>query len=405
MRYKHFALGQLFSFMVMISCAPQAKNQKTGTTDEVVALNPVIMAYYVPESPYEPEKIPVEKLTHIIYSFTHVIDGEMKFRNPEEAGPKLAALVQQKERNPALKVMIACGGWGADGFSDMALSEESRTKFIKSAADFIEKYELDGMDMDWEYPGISGAGTKAREVDTKNFTALMKGLREMLDTFNTPKLLTFASAGWKRYYDHIELNEVMKYADFTNVMTYDQVSGVSIYTGHHTPLGDVKSQSMQGTPFHAHLDSLYQRGQNRDADPHSAEKIVDFLIDEGVDPKQIVIGSAFYGRVWKGVPPANNGLYQLSTGLHTGWMAYHEIRNSFEPNTDFQRFWDSEAKAPFLYHAADSLFVSYDDTVSVALKTKYTIDKGLGGIMFWELGNDTKEKGSLLDAIYKATAK
>jgi chitinase len=58
--------------------------------------------------------------------------------------------------------------------------------------------------------------------------------------------------------------------------------------------------------------------------------------------------------------------------------------------------------APFMYNAEDSLMVSYDDTVSVAQKTKYTIDKGLGGIMFWELGNDTKEEGSLLDAIYKA---
>src|SRR5690606_40172662 len=101
-------------------------------------------------------------------------------------------------------------------------------KFIQSVGEFIEKYQVDGLDMDWEYPGISGAGTRAREEDTKNFTALMKGLREMLDSFGEPKLLTFASAGWKRYYDFIETNEVMKYADYMNVMTYDQVSGESI---------------------------------------------------------------------------------------------------------------------------------------------------------------------------------
>src|SRR5690606_34623164 len=112
---------------------------------------------------------------------------------------------KQKERNPDLKVMIAIGGWGADGFSDMALTPESRAKFIASAKTFIQTYGLDGMDMDWEYPGISGAGTKARPEDTQNFTTLMKGLREMLDTFDTPKILTFASAGWKRYYDFIEV--------------------------------------------------------------------------------------------------------------------------------------------------------------------------------------------------------
>ncbi|WP_268033190.1 glycoside hydrolase family 18 protein [Algoriphagus sp. PAP.12] len=389
--------------MLVLGCSPQATEEtKETTSSEVKNPNPVIMAYYVPERDYKPESIPVEELTHIIFSFTNVIDGEMKFRNPEVAGPKLEALVKQKDRNPELKVMIACGGWGADGFSDMALTEESRAKFIQSAHDFIEKYQLDGMDMDWEYPGISGAGTMAREEDTQNFTALMKGLREMLDTFESPKVLTFASAGWKKYYDHIETLEVMKYADYTNVMTYDQVSGVSIYTGHHTPLGDMKSSDVEGTPFGAHMDSLYQSGENLDADPRSAQKIVDFLIAEGVDPMQIVIGGAFYGRVWKGVPPKNNGLYQLSGGLHIGWMAYHSIRDQYEPDSNFKRFWDEKAQAPYMYNAQDSLLVSYDDTVSVALKTKYAMEKGIGGIMFWELGNDTKEEGSLLDAIYKA---
>ncbi|WP_419211907.1 glycoside hydrolase family 18 protein [Maribacter sp. X9] len=402
MMRKNLILSQLLLIIFIVSCSPQSKKENKKATQTEPSSETVIMAYYVAENPYEPEKIPVEKLTHIIYSFTNVIDGEMKFGEPEEAGSKLKALVQQKSRNPDLKVMIACGGWGADGFSDMALTEDSRQKFINSAHEFIEKYQLDGMDMDWEYPGISGAGTTARKEDTKNFTALMKGLREMLDTFDQPKILTFASAGWKRYYDFIELNEVMKYANYTNVMTYDQVSGVSVYTGHHTPLGAVKAEEIEGTPFEVELDSLFKNGDNLDSDPRSVQKIVDFLIKEGVAPKQIVIGSAFYGRVWKGVPPVNNGLYQRSKGLHIGWMAYHAIRKEYEPDATFQRFWDEKAEAPFMYNAKDSLLVSYDDTVSVALKTKYAIDKGLGGIMFWELGNDTKEEGSLLDAIHKA---
>lgn len=393
----------LFALMLIWGCSPSEKSVEVET--DTASNKPVIMAYYVPERDYKPEEIPVEQLTHIIYSFANLVDGEMTFRKPEEAGAKLTALVKQKERNPDLKVMIAIGGWGADGFSDMALTEESRAKFIASSKTFIETYQLDGMDMDWEYPGISGAGTKARPEDTQNFTELMKGLREMLDTFESPKLLTFASAGWKRYYDFIETTEVMKYADYTNVMTYDQVSGVSIYTGHHTPLGDVKSADIAGTPFKAHLDSLYQSGENLDPDPRSAQKIVDFLIEKGVDPKQIVIGGAFYGRVWKGVPPTNNGLYQLSGGLHIGWMAYHAIREKYEADSNFVRFWDDKAQAPYMYNAKDSLMLSYDDTVSVALKTRYAMDKGIGGIMFWELGNDTKQEGSLLDAIYKEAQK
>ncbi|HET8736169.1 MAG TPA: glycoside hydrolase family 18 protein, partial [Pricia sp.] len=363
--WRNGSVGLIAILIFLLGCSLLAREKTEGVLPHGSAEEPVIMAYYVPERNFEPEEIPVEKLTHIIFSFTNVIEGEMRFRNPESAGPKLKALVQQKKRNPDLKVMIACGGWGADGFSDMALTEASRAKFIESASEFIKKYQLDGMDMDWEYPGISGAGTKAREVDTQNFTALMKGLREMLDAFQTPKTLTFASAGWKRYYDHVEMNEVMKYADYTNVMTYDQVSGVSEYTGHHTPLGEVRSEEIQGTPFHDHLDSLFHAGSIPDPHPRSTQKIVDFLIKEGVNPKRIVIGAAFYGRVWKGVSPNNNGLYQKSGGIHIGWIPYHQIRKIYEPDTDFQRFWDETAKAPYMYNSVDSLMVSYDDTVSV----------------------------------------
>ncbi len=402
MDWKNVIVSPIVILIFILVCSPLSKLQTQESLEAESSPDPLIMAYYVPERNFEPEEIPVEKLTHIIYSFTNVVNGEMRFRKPEVAGPKLEALVRQKKRNPDLKVMIACGGWGADGFSDMALTEESRTKFINSASEFIKMYQLDGMDMDWEYPGISGAGTMAREEDTQNFTALMKGLRGMLDTFKTPKVLTFASAGWKRYYDHIEMGKVMKYADYTNVMTYDQVSGVSEYTGHHTPLGEIRSEDITGTPFHDYLDSLYRTGANSDPHPRSTQKIVDFLIKEGVNPKQIVIGGAFYGRVWKGVPPENHGLYQKSGGIHIGWIPYHQIRKSYEPDPDFQRYWDDRAKAPFMYNSVDSLMVSYDDTVSVAQKTEYVKTKGLGGIMFWELGNDTKEEESLLDAIYKA---
>lgn len=387
-------------YFLHFGCKPSSPDNNAGEIQ-----SPAVVAYYVPEQDYRPELIPVEKLTHIIFSFTGVIDGEMGFGKPEISGPKLEALVNQKKRNPNLKVMVACGGWGADGFSDMALTAESRAKFIQSTKEFVEKYQVDGIDLDWEYPGISGAGTKARPEDTQNFTQLMKGLREMLDSFDEPKLLTFASAGWERYYDFIEVGEVMKYANYMNVMTYDQVSGESIYTGHHTPLGHVTGAEIEGTPFRGHLDSLYKAGDSPDNDPRSVEKIVDFLIQKGVKPGQIIIGAAFYGRVWKGVPPTNQGLYQKSRDVHIGWLAYHQIRSQYEPDGNFLRIWDEKAKAPYMYHALDSLMVSYDDTVSVALKTRFAIENKLGGIMFWELGNDTKESGSLLDAIFAETQK
>jgi chitinase len=133
--------------------------------------------------------------------------------------------------------------------------------------------------------------------------------------------------------------------------------------------------------------------------PFSTEKIVSFLIDKGVDPAQIVIGSNFSGRAWQGVPPENNGLYQLNRGRWRGRGSYANIREAMEDKNGYVRYWDSIAKAPYLYSATDSVFITYDDTMSVRLKTRYVIDNGLGGIMFWQLGADAGEDG-LVDAIY-----
>jgi chitinase len=102
---------------------------------------------------------------------------------------------------------------------------------------------------------------------------------------------------------------------------------------------------------------------------------------------------------WKGVPPENNGLYQLNRGQWRGSGRYSSIREKYEDKNGFVRHWDSVASAPFLYNAIDSIFVSYEDTVSIRLKTEYAAKTGLGGIMFWQLSGDT-DKDGLVDAIY-----
>ncbi|MEN8117641.1 MAG: glycoside hydrolase family 18 protein [Bacteroidota bacterium] len=380
----------LILVLSVFSCR-QEKSEKISTDDFLVN----IMAYYVPEKDYHPEQLPLERLTHIIFSFSNVIDGEMKFRN-EESGNKLQQLVAQKQNYPDLKVMIACGGWGADGFSDAVYTEESRASFISSIIAFIEKYKLDGVDIDWEYPAIPAAGTKARPDDKQNFTALMKGLREELDKLDRPQTLTFASAGWKRYYNNVEMVEVLKYADYMNVMTYDQVGANNPFTAHHTALGNVEPEDIADTPLGKNMK---ERGMA--TGPQSVERIIDYCIAEGANPKQLVIGAAFYGRAWKGVHPEDNGLYQKNGGPYIGWSAYQQIRQEFENKNGFTRHWDELAKAPYLFNPVDSIFISYDDTASVKLKTRYSIENNLGGIMFWQLGNDTKEENSLLDAIYE----
>jgi chitinase len=368
------------------SCNNDKKSEDKGVS---------VMAYYYTRwENFKPDSLPYDKLTHIIFSFTEVIDNEMKF--PEDTlDLMLKALVKQKKKHPHLKVMVACGGWaGSGGFSEMARTPETRKKFVDSVVKFIKKYKLDGLDIDWEYPGLPGMGNPFIPEDKENFTALMCELREGLNSICEHQVLTFAGAGWEEAFNHIELEKVMQCLTYVNVMSYDLAGGEDPYTSHHTNLGLITMQDLQGTPA-----ALKMVEEGDSTKPFSTEKIVAYLIGRGVKPSQIVIGSNFSGRAWQGVPPENNGLYQLNRGRWRGRGNYGRIREEMEDKNGFVRYWDPIAKAPWLYCAKDSVFITYDDTMSVRLKTKYAAELGLGGIMFWQLGADAKENG-LVDAIY-----
>jgi len=252
---------------------------------------------------------------------------------------------------------------------------------------------VDGVDIDWEYPGMEGNGNPNIPEDKEYFTSLMQELREGLNRISEDQVLTFAVAGWEEFFNHIEINKVMLHANYMNVMSYDLAGGHDPYTSHHTNLGWVKMADLEGTPAAAKI-----REEGDSTKPFSAEKIISYCINKGVKPSQIVIGAAFYGKGWMGVPPENNGLYQLNRGQYRGG-SYSVIRENLEDKNGYIRFWDPIALAPFLYNKTDSIFISYEDTVSIRLKTVYAINEGLGGIMFWQLGSDT-DKDGLVDAIY-----
>jgi chitinase len=382
--------GLVISILFIISFYSCTMKDKT-TSDKGVK----IMAYYYPRwENFNPETLPLGKLTHIIFSFTEVIGNEMKFRH-DSSGLMLKMLVDQKKKHPQLKVMVACGGWGGSGgFSEMDRSAETRGKFVESTVRFIRDYKLDGLDIDWEYPGMTGIGNPYVPEDKENFTSLMHELREAMDKIGKEQVLTFAAAGWERFFDHVELDKVMPNVTYMNIMSYDMASGDDPYTAHHTNLGWVKMEDIKGTPAATKI-----REEGDSTKPWSAEKIISFCMEKGVKPSQIVIGGGFFGKGWKGVPPENNGLYQLNRGPWRGSGRYSSIREKYEDKNGFVRHWDAIAKAPYLYNSKDSIFISYEDTVSIRLKTKYAVSAGLAGIMFWQLAGDT-EKDGLVDAIY-----
>jgi chitinase len=99
------------------------------------------------------------------------------------------------------------------------------------------------------------------------------------------------------------------------------------------------------------------------------------------------------------VADTNTGLYQQGRFLRT--VGYSNVSSQLSPDSGFVYHWDEQANAPYLYNPAQHLFVTYDDRRSIQLKTRYAMNKKLGGIMFWQLRDDAYNEG-LLDAIDEA---
>jgi chitinase len=344
----------------------------------------VIIGYvFVQDRLLDPAEIAGDKLTHVNYAFANIQDGKVVEGFARDA-ENFKALGAVRAKHPHLKLLVSVGGWTwSKGFSDMALTAEGRRRFVESAVEFVRRHELDGFDVDWEYPGLPGDDNPHRPEDRENFTALMSELRAALDRDGAARgrslLLTLAAGASSDFLAHTEMDRVAAVSDFVNLMTYDfRVAGPREgVAGHHA--------------------NLYANP----ADPRlrSADTAVREFLAAGVPAAKLVLGVPFYGRAWVVVEAEGEGLYR--PGKAPGERIetrYGNLATSLVGRRGYARRWDAAAQAPYLWNAAQRVFVSYDDPESLRLKCRYLVLKGLAGAMFWEYGADPT--GALLDTLY-----
>lgn len=344
----------------------------TKTNNSAGKSDLAVIAYYSGNATLI-DSFPLEKLTHIIFSFCHLKGNKLSIDNSNDSAT-IAKLVSLKSRNPELKVLLSLGGWGGCEFCSQVFSSDSaRKEFALSTKLLTDQFKTDGIDLDWEYPAISGhPGHQFQESDRPNFTALVKELRNSLGSGAT---ISFAAGGFENFINKsIEWDQVMAIADLVNIMSYDLVHGFSTTTGHHTP--------------------LYSSSQQVE----SADRSVRMLDSIGVPKNKMVIGAAFYGRIWENVDTINNGLYQH--GKFKSFTPYRNFSIYVSADNGFIFHHDTTTKSTYAYHPGKKWFATFDDTASIRLKTEYAKKNGLAGIMFWELSLD-KQSGGLLDVIDK----
>jgi len=347
---------------------------------------PVIVAYVFPQdNPLREGEIEAQKLTRINYAFANIKDGLIVngFAHDDQ---NLASLVSLKQQNPSLTVLVSVGGWLWSGaFSDMSLTRESRAIFIESVVEFVGLHQLDGLDIDWEYPGLPGATDHFRPGDKQNYTLLLKELRARFShlekELHRRLYVTIATGASSEFLEHTEMDKAVKYVDTVNLMAYDYYEPDSdAVTGHHAPL------------------------YTNPADPKkiSDDKSVQEYEKAGVPAAKIVLGVPFYSHRWGQVPGTNHGLFQQGKEIPHVEGQHGDGPEAMLKN-GFIRYWDPVAAAPYLYNAEEQIFVTYDDPESLALKCKYVLGHKLRGIMFWDYESDSS--GTLLNAVNDGLSK
>lgn len=320
----------------------------------------------------DPSLVDVINYAFVVFDSTYSVK-EYEW-NDDQLIPQI---VNYRKQFPNLKVFISIGGWNFNFyestkhlFSEMAEKRENRAKFISSAISFARKYDVDGIDIDWEYPGNEDQG--GREVDKESFTLLIKEFREAIESEKLAAgknklLLTIASPAGPKNIANMELGKIYKYLDWFNLMTYDFHGAFDGYTGPHTPL---------------YAD-----------DGMCIDDAVTKYLEEGVPANMIMMGMAHYGRGWTmpskdkdvmifGVNSTGPSKKGVCTG-EDGFLAKYELDNVL-PTTNI--FYDEKSKTMYGYY--DDQFFSFDNQQTFKYKTDYLCSKKLGGVMIWSLDQD-----------------
>ena len=172
------------------------------------------------------------------------------------------------------------------------------------------------------------------------------------------------------------MDKAQKYLDYINLMTYDYYPDTLAV--HHTNL---------------YASDKYPVDNSGDAAFRAFRAA-------GVPAEKLVMGIAFSSRTFELTAGSQAGVGDTVVTQVRGGGGFTRIKDSLENQKGFVKYWDEAARAPYLFHPGDRVFVTYDDEQSVKEKCLYAKENGMGGVMFWEYMADPKEY--LLDAINEA---
>lgn len=328
-----------------------------------------------------------EVLDIVYYAFANVTDNGGVYLSNLEVLNEMMEL-----KNHDVRIILCISGVSSQAskiFNNLTANQAKRARFVSSIVDMVEKYNFDGVDIDWE--SSEGAYVVASQLNS-----LMKDLRSALDKSQdrggSKYLLTAAipATSWGTTVDRFDFATLNKYVDYINMMSYD----------------------LNNPDKATHLSALYSSSNDKGYG-FSCEYGVKIFTARGLDKDKIIIGSAGYGKAYKITTDTSTEQFP-GLGSVAKLTRLDGVPGSFDSGTVFLNgvqvilknpkykkyieYDGDKIVASFLYNAEEQIFVTYDSEEVMSAKYNYAVENKGMGIMCWAYTEDTAD--SYINSIY-----
>ncbi|KAI0774706.1 glycoside hydrolase family 18 protein [Trametes elegans] len=426
------------------------------TQDKLSAQSTPLYAAYYPDwssDQFPPGSLDFSKFDILLFAFaTPNSSSTISFDSGSTS--TLKTLVNSAHNSGhGTKVVLSIGGWsGSYWFSQTMSSASNRSTFVNACVSAVNTYNLDGIDIDWEYPGESGAGNPHSSSDSANLLSFFKSLRSAL---GSSKIISAAvtQLPWVGSNGN-PLADVSAYAaqmTYANIMNYD-VFGASSNPGPNAPLGNLcgnsqlpqysaqaalsqwtkagfpASKLVLGLPLYGYVSQstkttlqhiarppagfqvkeykekvlgLPERGL---ACPLPSEEQNEVTPQEGSESNKLGLSGNHERVKGLGTTTEKQDVHAEAAGDLSSYFGqqipFNQIvalgalsktsSGTYVGANGYTEGWDDCSDTPFLFNTSRKTVVTYDDTYSLGDKALFAKQNGLAGCFTWSLDQDDR---------------